>query len=385
MSDSEEITVTSTSLQSAVVEQPIVLREGSATRLIFRPEIVRNKVDQSASVRGHLLWQKKGKKDCWEDSKDIALSSLRKGEGVVFELRAAEVRVLFEGVKQLYELHEAHGVPMGKHTFVATDSPLAALLSLGRDELTSLVDANHVLGASLLVRLLRWASEQRDVDQIVDDLTGLDPEHLLSLSAVAGVASLRQAERLWAWFQEHRDDPRVAKEEVWQKAFVKRQFLLEHLFAQPIAVVKEKAYVGGKSIQNTGGNLVDFLLKNDLTHNAVLLEIKTPLTRLLGSEYRAGLHNASSDLTGSVLQVLDYRSCFATNWQALAASGEPPPPTPIDPPSVVIIGSSTELDTPDKRKSFELFRNQFSAVTMVTFDEVFERCRRLIRLLAGTA
>lgn len=384
MSDSEEITVTSTSLQSAVVEQPIVLRQGSATRLIFRPEIVRNKSDQSASVRGHLLWQKKGKNDSWEDWKDISLSSLKKGEGVVFELRSAEVRVLFEGVKQLYELHEAHGVPMGKQTFVAADSPITALLSLGRDELTSLIDANQVLGASLLVKLLRWASEQKDVDQIVDDLTGLDPEHLLSLSAVAGVASLRQAERLWAWFQEHRNDPRVAKEEMWQKAFLKRQFLLEHLFAQPIAVVKDKAYVGGKSIQNTGANLVDFLLKNDLTHNAALLEIKTPLTRLLGSEYRAGLHNASSDLTGSVLQVLDYRSSFVTNWQVLAASGEPPP-TPIDPPSVVIIGSSAELDTPDKKKSFELFRNQLPAVTVVTFDEVFERCRRLIKLLAATA
>jgi hypothetical protein len=46
----------------------IVLDEKPTRRLIFRPEIVRNATDASASIHGHLLYQRKssGTAD-WED------------------------------------------------------------------------------------------------------------------------------------------------------------------------------------------------------------------------------------------------------------------------------------------------------------------------------
>ncbi len=51
--------ITQTGPDSAVVE-PIVLRPGDLTRMVFKPQIVNNKQDENKPVRGHLLWQKRG-------------------------------------------------------------------------------------------------------------------------------------------------------------------------------------------------------------------------------------------------------------------------------------------------------------------------------------
>ena len=171
------------------------------------------------------------------------------------------------------------------------------------------------------------------------------------------------------------------REEYWQKIFTKHHFLLEHLFAYPITIVKEKAYAGGKDISNTGGNLPDYLLKNDLTGNAVILEIKTPGTNLLGPKYR-GVYSAGPDLSGGVVQVLNYRNSFTQEWASLKVKDYATTPTAVEPPCLVVIGNTEELDSDDKRKSFELFRRQFVGVTILTFDEVFRRTEKLIWLLA---
>ena len=76
------------------------------------------------------------------------------------------------------------------------------------------------------------------------------------------------------------------------------------MFSWPCTVVKDQAYVGGKNVSNTRGKIVDFLVKNRITENAVLIEIKTPQTPLLGREYRQGVINISEDLSGAILQVL---------------------------------------------------------------------------------
>ena len=54
----------------------------------------------------------------------------------------------------------------------------------------------------------------------------------------------------------------------------------------------------------------------------------------------------------------------------------------FNPQCAVIIGNSCdELNDKSKTKSFELFRHQFDGVTIITFDELFEKTRQLIQLL----
>ena len=44
-----------------------------------------------------------------------------------------------------------------------------------------------------------------------------------------------------------------------------------------------------------------------------------------------------------------------------------------------------ELDTPEKRESFEAQRAQLSSVRIVTYDELFKKLKVTTRLLEGAA
>ena len=95
---------------------------------------------------------------------------------------------------------------------------------------------------------------------------------------------------IWKQNQDNSD------EDFWQRTLSDNSFVLSQMFANPVIIIKGKAYVGGKSITNTGGSIVDFLAKNDITNDAVLIEIKTPTTKLLGNKYRDGVYPISSEL-----------------------------------------------------------------------------------------
>lgn len=131
-------------------------------------------------------------------------------------------------------------------------------------------------------------------------------------------------------------------------------------------VLKGKAYVGGKGIENTGGNLVDFLMANDFTRNALLIEIKTPMTPLLGPLYRGDIHNISSELSDAVQQSSNYRQQLSQNYHSLAASSSHEFHA-FNPPSLVIAGCNEELAGPEKTKAFELYRNGLKDVQIITF------------------
>jgi hypothetical protein len=144
-----------------------------------------------------------------------------------------------------------------------------------------------------------------------------------------------------------------------------------------MTIVSGKAYVGGKAIDNTGGSVVDFVVKNQLTSNVALVEIKTPTTSLLGSEYRNGIYNISPEMSGAVVQALGYRESLLKNWWSLGSHDHC-----FEPRCVVIAGCIGSMKScPERLRSFELFRSSLSHVSIVCFDEVFEKARRLVELL----
>ena len=57
----------------------------------------------------------------------------------------------------------------------------------------------------------------------------------------------------------------------------------------------------------------------------------------------------------------------------------------FDPPLFVIAGSWARLDSPTKRRSFELFRNGLSNVQLVTFDELFDKMRAMVAQLESVS
>ncbi len=370
----EKRTIKSTSLTSAKCSD-LELRRTEKTRLIFRPELVENPNDPAAAVRGTLMFQAKGRNEEWVDSSAIKLNSLKSGEGVRLELHSGEVLQLFQNLRELYELHRAEGIPLGETQLVRADSTLVQVMKLPRDQLHKILHANRQLGNSLLASVLAWAIEASDLDQLVPVLASLGSAALRGLSAAASLSTLKQALQIW------QTDKENGAEEYWQQMLAAHSFVLEQVFSWPATIVKDKAYVGGKSINNAGGSIVDFLTKNDITANAALVEIKTPVTPLLGRRYRNGVYIPSDDLTGSVMQVLNYKHTLLGDAHALLGA-RADSLRAIEPRCVVIAGSTSQFgDCDDKVKSFELFRAQLTGVSVIAFDELFGKVQRLVDLI----
>ena len=223
--------------------------------------------------------------------------------------------------------------------------------------------------------LLSCISQLEAPAVFVSRLVSLGPEVLRNLTAAVGLGSLKEA--LGSW-EAHESS---SNEEFWQKTLTEHSFVLGHVFPWPVCIVKGKAYVGGKSMLNTGGGVVDFLVKNSLTNNVALVEIKTPSTPLIAGLYRDGAHSPSAELSGSIVQVLGYRASLQQEFLALR-NGMPGDLESFEPRCVVIIGNTTEIrGDPSKLRSFELYRNHTGNVTVVTFDELFEKTRALVSVL----
>jgi hypothetical protein len=165
-------------------------------------------------------------------------------------------------------------------------------------------------------------------------------------------------------------------EEYWQRTLTENSVVLSQVFSLPVLILQGKAYVGGTGIDRTGANIADFLLKNHLTENTALVEIKTPATKLLASEYRNGVYGPSRELSGALAQISNYRLSLIENASALNIQA-------FNPPCIVIAGRLDQIENPNQKKSFELYRAEQRNVQIVTYDEVFVKVATLLHLLEG--
>ena len=176
----------------------------------------------------------------------------------------------------------------------------------------------------------------------------------------SGVTKLEQTLNIW------RSERQNKSEEFWQAVFESQPELLGAATDMRPFALNAKCYVGGKAITNRGGNIVDFLLQCD--SDAVLVEIKTPVTRLLGSRYR-DIYPPSHELAGAVIQALNYRTTLMNDLHSLRARS---PELVVRVPGIfILIGDIDQMSTDVERQSFELFRDSLSKVVIRTYDELF--------------
>ena len=191
-----------------------------------------------------------------------------------------------------------------------------------------------------------------------------------------GVEAMRALLQVWDQNKGNSD------EAFWQEKFDDSPFVLSQVLPHPIVLVRGKAYVGGKTIDNTGGQITDYLLSQAATGNAALLELKTPTAKLLGAEYRNGVYAPSADLAGAVAQLLSQRdSLVSERDRLLRVEGEEL--IAFNPASIVLIGCTDELNDTARRKSFELYRSSLMGVTVLTYDELFRNVEQLLAAVAG--
>lgn len=181
-----------------------------------------------------------------------------------------------------------------------------------------------------------------------------------------GVSRILEGLATWDGNRENSD------EAFWQKTLTENSYILNQVFAAPLIFIQQKAYVGGMNIKGSGASYVDYLLAFEGSQSSIMIEIKTPTVRLLGKKYRQN-YSPSSDLTGSLIQILDYRDKLVANFDS-ATRGTEHKFTRISPRCAIIIGNAEqELNSEEKRKAFELFRASQRDVEIVSYDELFKK------------
>jgi hypothetical protein len=198
-------------------------------------------------------------------------------------------------------------------------------------------------------------------------------EQAVAASDPTEAESLSYAEAVAVW-KEQRANP---SEDFWQDLFESNTKLLCITIPKHILIIGSKCYLGGKSISNRGGKVVDFLYGHAETKNVVLIEIKQPQTRLVGSEYRSGVFAPSHELGGAIAQALTYRDELQKNYYALAQTSPASRLQVFDPQCMIVIGDRTSLSAAEAR-SFELFCATLHNVNIVTFDDVFDKIEYLL-------
>ena len=190
-----------------------------------------------------------------------------------------------------------------------------------------------------------------------------------------GQSSAKLIDLLTLW-DNHRTN---SDEEFWQIQLTQYSYVLSQIFSVPVVLLEGKAYVGGMQIDRNDAKFVDFAFSSESSREILLIEIKTPLTKLLGKKYR-GIHNPSVELSGSVVQAMDYRIEIIKNLRNITHKYNRKVEV-FNPKCVLIAGDADrQLTDENKRKSFELFRSGLRDIEVVTYDELFRKAEILATL-----
>jgi len=166
----------------------------------------------------------------------------------------------------------------------------------------------------------------------------------------------------------------------WQDFFNENPFILNMAFGYPVIKVQDQASVGGRKLSGDGEKITDFLVKNSLTNNTAIFEIKTPQTLILNkTPFRDGVYTPSADLSGSINQALDQKYQFQKQIAQIKDNTRLYDIESYAVHCCLVIGKTPDGD--DRKKSFELFRRNSKDVEIVTFDELLEKLKQLSAFL----
>ncbi|HVE80859.1 MAG TPA: Shedu immune nuclease family protein [Candidatus Dormibacteraeota bacterium] len=230
---------------------------------------------------------------------------------------------------------------------------------------------------------------RKDVNALLELTRDTDQDELLSNEG----AVLQARERIEKFYIENvieefekislQKNESQSLEERWQKFFKRYNWIFSQLFSSAVLFFEDKAYVGGKSIDNKDGKVADFVYKNSLTDNVAIIEIKTHNTPLLKKHAYRGedVFAISKELSGAINQVLDQRDNLQKEYYELNKKADKEFETYNS--KCLIVAGSVKGKNKQNKKAFELQRSNSKDVEVVTFDEILMKLKGLKKIITG--
>lgn len=261
-----------------------------------------------------------------------------------------------------------------------------AVVSAGQRQLLDAIGANSKdeVVAALQVGLVEGLDE-RDVALLTGRRTALE-----------------RFERLLAdpdFFDEERSrlGGSTGPEKVWQTFFEGNQWIfgygLRLVTCDALSNERLETIVIGSDVFDPAGKRTDALMMTRGRVSGLLFcEIKTPEARLtVEREYRSGVYEPALDLRGGIAQLqktMHKVTLKATeNYHRFTSSSGSPSGqevSTVQPRGVVVVGLLSEFEEAhginyERFASFELLRQSLHGMEVITFDELLERARFIVR------
>jgi len=170
----------------------------------------------------------------------------------------------------------------------------------------------------------------------------------------------------------------------WQDFFEKNTWIFGYgLRYQILKSVQAQPNYGGTNVAGKGSEKGDFLQRTEAEIKfTVLVEIKRPDSLLLGNKaYRNSVWQLGEDLTGVVSQIQS--NC--RRWEVEGSQAEQNREAlqqkkiyTVQPKGILVVGTTKQLNSIEKRNTFELFRRNVLNPEILTFDELYERARFIV-------
>lgn len=186
-----------------------------------------------------------------------------------------------------------------------------------------------------------------------------------------------------------------ARETVWQRFFEQNNWIfgygLSLIYVTGLDDKKLEQVVSGFDISGPGKRADALLKTRGALSSLCFAEIKTHETPLLAEKpYRTGCWSPSKELTGGIAQVQGTvaEACQRIQTRLLPTDADGAPTGEelfaFQPRSFLIVGSLSEFSgaggtNAAKLRSFELLRRNTINPEVVTFDELYERARFIVK------
>lgn len=352
------IKVKQTSRVTTEIENPILIDKSETTRRLLLTTVVENPNDPTACVQGRIIHQRKTRTGKWETPQAINLATLKAGEAVQMRFNCEQLKGLREALAKAYTIGEKGVLPTGQYVFGKEDE---FIIPVGKEG-----------------KYIQTLLDRKYGESIWEQLVELDPDLATKLS-LAKIQSDRIA--VVREFATHitNDDP----EKFWQQFLSQNDwifgFCLSYIFT---TMVDREVYVGGTNINGCNGELCDFMAMSEGNAKFTsLVEIKRPSTPLLSSRPTRGTtYGVSKELSDAVAQIQTYCYTWGTNSSRRAYTFQTKNNSvPVLPKGILVIGNTSELDSEDKIRSFELFRRNLYNPEIITYDELLARAKFVVK------